>query len=210
MRPLKNQLTRRGFTLIELLVVIGIIGLLVSILVPALVAARESANRAVCLSNLHTLSEALVMYSQVNRGCLPNDDLPGGDWWEYNSGDIAMVNFHKEFIKVPRTFWCPSDVNIAPTDIVTAQFTVANSARTSYDFYSLYWPYEYPPLLTKMHSQAPLAWDVDGGIKRGTSQFRNHKAHAGNVVYADTHGEWIPAELWEDTSEPPKFNFYYP
>jgi prepilin-type N-terminal cleavage/methylation domain-containing protein len=200
----------RGFTLIELLVVTGIIALLISILLPVLQSARESAHRTVCLANLHTLSQSLVMYAQFNHDCLPNDDLPGGDWWEYNSGDIAMVNFYQQYIKSAKVFYCPSDVNVSPTDIVTAQFDKPNSARTSYDFYSLYWPFEKPPLLTKLHGQAPLVWDVDGGIQRGTSTYRNHKAHAGNVVYSDTHGEWIDATKWEDTSEPPKFNFYYP
>ena len=55
-----------GFTLIELLVVISIIALLVGILLPALGAARKSAQRIKCLSNARQVSLAEVSYSTDN------------------------------------------------------------------------------------------------------------------------------------------------
>jgi prepilin-type N-terminal cleavage/methylation domain-containing protein/prepilin-type processing-associated H-X9-DG protein len=63
--------TTEGFTLVELLVVIGIIALLISILLPALGKARDSANRAACGSNLHQIGLMLLIYAQDNKGSFP-------------------------------------------------------------------------------------------------------------------------------------------
>jgi prepilin-type N-terminal cleavage/methylation domain-containing protein/prepilin-type processing-associated H-X9-DG protein len=76
---------RRGFTLVELLVVVAIIGVLVSLLLPAVQAARESARLSHCKNNLRQIGLALTAYESrcgaFPIGCLdcryiPQDGVP--------------------------------------------------------------------------------------------------------------------------------------
>jgi len=77
---------RDGFTLIELLVVISIIALLIAILLPALGAAKKSAQMVNCLSNMKQWGIAQTVYSTENRGYLPRTGNGGqntldGTWY---------------------------------------------------------------------------------------------------------------------------------
>lgn len=71
--------TRTGFTLIELLVVISIISLLISVLLPALSAAKKTSNATVCLSKMRQMGQALVIYAQDYDQSLPPGTAPGTD-----------------------------------------------------------------------------------------------------------------------------------
>jgi prepilin-type N-terminal cleavage/methylation domain-containing protein/prepilin-type processing-associated H-X9-DG protein len=67
--------SRRAFTLVELLVVIGIIALLVSILLPAVGAAREQSSATKCMSNMRQLGTAAAMYTVETKGFLVPADV---------------------------------------------------------------------------------------------------------------------------------------
>jgi prepilin-type processing-associated H-X9-DG protein/prepilin-type N-terminal cleavage/methylation domain-containing protein len=68
----RTRQSRGGFTLVELLVVIGIIAVLISILLPSLSRARDSAKTLSCLSNLRQLGMATAMYTGAQKNYMPH------------------------------------------------------------------------------------------------------------------------------------------
>lgn len=126
----------RGFTLVELLVVIAIIGILVSLMLPAIQAARESARRTQCQNNLKQIGVALQMYHDAVKvfppGSLIMDD--GYSWgaqmmllpyleqrWAYESVNFRSTGASYEIkalqaAKAPDPTSQPFKVLICPSD----------------------------------------------------------------------------------------------
>ena len=123
------------------------------------------------------------------------------------------MGLNRDYLKSPAVFRCPSDSDAAPTAIETADYSLPNSARVSYEFYSIFWEPEYGPKLTQIRV-APLAWDLSGGATEEAAPdkrlFQNHATRGGNVVYADGHAEWQPADEWDRENWPHPAQEHYP
>ena len=83
-----------AFTLVELLVVIGIIAVLISLLLPALQKAQQSATQLKCLSNMRQVAQVMTMYAIDNKGFYPGVKcISTGSNGRYNADVSVYSNF---------------------------------------------------------------------------------------------------------------------
>ena len=82
---------KNSFTLIELLIVIAIIGILASLLLPALGQARKSAQATICISNSKQLALAITSYTDDNDDYYPR--YGGNICWDDQIVDYAGIDW---------------------------------------------------------------------------------------------------------------------
>ncbi|MCQ2352835.1 MAG: type II secretion system GspH family protein [Victivallaceae bacterium] len=108
---------KKSFTLIELLVVIAIIGILASLLIPALGTAREKANQANCMSNLRNIGQSLLIYADSYGGSLPakggakgNPDVDNYTAMELDDPKTtpALDILYWYTLRTPKIYVCPT------------------------------------------------------------------------------------------------------
>lgn len=174
---------RRGFTLIELLVVIAIIAVLMGILLPAIGAARRTAQSAVGNANLRSMSQVLVIHTQQNQDAFPN---PFGHGKQYNDQGALDYNDALSIDKVTR--WNFNAHPIAP--------------QCTTESFALYW-YSYlaeldgqPRIRDEQISPADASLISLARDMRGRSEMLRHE-----LLWPSSY--FLSPTLWSDSARYP-------
>ncbi|HSU69405.1 MAG TPA: prepilin-type N-terminal cleavage/methylation domain-containing protein [Tepidisphaeraceae bacterium] len=176
MRRARPTHFRAAFTLVELLVVIGIISVLISLLLPALNAAREQSKMVKCLSNLRQLGQAAFMYAGQSQGYFPISRNSMIEEWDFTQTSSGLIT--------PGILW-QGNTNLAVTQCPSydVQSTTRSDPFTGYNYNTSYIaggfgevtplgnPHVRPAKLGSIHRSSEIALFGDGQYTAGTNKY---------------------------------------
>ena len=175
--------TSFGFTLVELLVVIGIIGMLVALLLPAVMSAQEQARQTQCAKQMKDLAGANLAHA-MKKGRFPGWNEGGDTWVEailpyLDMQQAAITQSYNTNPEADPLFYCPSN----PPEDTTALYLsyVANAGRQDSGGAE---PEEKQTAV--FHDRS----DPTAALAMGLEDIRDGKRNTLLLAEIATHGNW--------------------
>lgn len=176
---------RAGFSLVELLAVVAILGTLVSLTLPAVQSARESARRSACSNNLRQMGVALFNYEAARRWFPPGDDAFSRRNHAWSSFILPYLDEQKTAGRIDYTRpWNDPRGNAAIADVVIPTY-VCPSGIESFPGKQDYGGVMGSAIVPSQESEEglpelPPGWD-HGGILYATSEHCRRPCRAAEV-----------------------------
>lgn len=223
-----------GFSLIELLVVVAIVGVLISVTLPALAKARERAKRSACLSNLHQTHLAFACYAADFEDRVPlgyrsaskqfnsmiYSTTAGGQWVLF--GVLAKGGYEPS----PQVWYCPAEgnskfqfgtednpwpLNGAVTKNIQAGYA-SRPEREIPDNFAAPPAYLKAPYLPRLSDFGQRAIFAD--LTAAANRVKTRHMDGINVLYGDGAARWVglrsfaqPEDQWPEPAVPPVTTF---
>ncbi|MCM8532874.1 MAG: prepilin-type N-terminal cleavage/methylation domain-containing protein [Lentisphaeraceae bacterium] len=203
---------KKKFSLIELMVVISLIGILSSMLIPALEAARQKAKTAVCARNLKQFGILFNVYSNSN-GSLPiaagGDNSPVWNGW----GDCIDTVMDKRLSDYDYRVGADFGIWQCPENLVQRKPMGLGAGESDQSYQPNGWNNSELFLETNydMHEDPSSLHALFDGMYYRTEPWKNtgentiydygisnaRYAHSEglNMLYSDGHAKWLPPIL---------------
>lgn len=123
-----KSVKKMQFTLIELLVVIAIIGILASLLFPALKKARDASHKISCMNNMKQIGSSFTLYLNDNNGWFPP--------YRFVDPTFYWVNMLQEYVNENPNYsrLTADSIFLCPSREDRRKFTSIRQRETSYGY----------------------------------------------------------------------------